>query len=378
MAIYLRDIVYTTHRCHQACFCFVFLLCKHLHVAQVTADLQTKSERVGKKASDEVMEVLEMQRTASKSLRAKTADGWITVETNDGKKLAEIDEVAEPQPPAPQPQQQPGAHAQPLNSSQLMRTETLTLDDGSRPTTFTVTVPEGVVAGENIEVTSPRGVLLLVQVPNGTQTGDEIEVADTTEPEPLQLTGGAEASNLSRGSERTSVRLQNSSAAAAAANAKEPEPEEEFEPEPQPDPGVSQAIRAKRGELMGADQELLRREMTFLNSEPGKHPNSGKSWFKIRGEVKPLIDEDTDESRAEAINIIADAWVYSGQGKGGHQVTDYGLERGQEKAMMAQGTTAWQRNSGSSATQDVPANYATKEEYARRKKEEYALSRRKN
>ena len=129
MAIYLRDIVYTTHCCHQACVfcCFVCfallckpsaLLCKHLHVAQVTADLQTNSEKVGKKASDEVMEVLEIQRTASKSLRAKTADGWITVETKDGKKLAEIDEVAEPQPPAPQPQQQPGAHAPPLNSSQ--------------------------------------------------------------------------------------------------------------------------------------------------------------------------------------------------------------------------------------------------------------------
>jgi serine/threonine protein kinase len=127
---------------------------------------------------------------------------------------------------------------------------------------------------------------------------------------------------------------------------------------------ATKAIREKKGELLDADQALLKREMAFLNREPGKHPITGKSWFSIGREVKPLIEQNTKESLTEAIDIIADAWYHSNEAGAMRGTNSYGPEQGQEKGMMNQpscqsfGRTAVSRTSGSR-----PDNPENPEEY---------------
>ena len=202
----------------------------HSGGVKVTSELHTRSTTIGKKAADEMVEVSAMQRTTTGNLRAKTADGWVTATSKDGKELL-------------------------------------------------VAVEES--AGMEPKHSTP----------------------DLSELEPEQ----AFATHIP--------------------------PRSGSEPQLLPDAETSRAIQAKREELMGANKALLTREYAFLTSEPGTHPINGEKWFSIRRQVKPLVDQDTAESRAEAIDIIADAWHYSGQGNQ-RQMIDYGRDGGVEKDLM--------------------------------------------
>jgi hypothetical protein len=327
---------------------------------RITSDAQSGSQCLGKMkvVVGETLEVTGMQRTSSNTVRAKIDQGWITAETNSGKQLLAVVEDSKAK--------QPTSESDIMSNSALMRTETLTKADGSRPETLCVEIPPGVAPGDLIEVTTSSGLTLSVEVPVGTHPGGQIEVA------------------LPKSPPKTKKSLP---VPTIRSEAPEPEPQTlERQPEPQSVESdlaakrqhqletirAKKAIREKKGELLGADQALLTREAAFLNREQGEHPITGTSWFSIGREVKPLIEQNTKESLTKAIDIIADAWHYSNQAGEMSRTISYGLEKGQEKALMKQvpsefGRKSVSRTSGSGC--DSPDSEAEQQ----RKREEQGL-----
>jgi hypothetical protein len=49
--------------------------------------------------------------------------------------------------------------------------------DSAAPTTLSLTVPEGVVAGQQLQIEAPDGRTLLITVPEGVTAGQQLEVS---------------------------------------------------------------------------------------------------------------------------------------------------------------------------------------------------------
>ena len=77
--------------------------------AIVRAGVNKASKKVNKIAPGTVVEVSELKRTTTGTLRAKTKDGWVTAVTKTGKELLVETEIAEPaSEPEPEPLPEPG------------------------------------------------------------------------------------------------------------------------------------------------------------------------------------------------------------------------------------------------------------------------------
>ncbi len=281
--------------------------------AIVRAGIDKASNKVDTIQQNTVIEVSELKRTTTGTLRAKTKGGWVTAVTKtDRELLAEMDET----------------EMTPAGGESLEQ----------------VTIPKGVSAGEEMTV-EVNGEDYTVVVPHGLEPGDtfEFECEPAASESPSQPQPEPEPAPSSK-------KFDDGLGAAPSAKAPtpqraQPQPVPQLEPEPQP--SVAEDLTASApAQLERVMSDVDRERLEDLKSKTGeelkvmltKHcSHLVHDDMKGRSAIVQLCKDGSPEAVDEAALRIMWAWKdgEAAEARDLRRQISYGRSSGQEKTQMS-------------------------------------------